>query len=96
MQRTYERTYEPLLVAIRREVGSIIARLHRVDFGKALDGVPPGMGGASAYMKELVDKLSFVHKEVLSKYNIGEVAQEWSVQHLATRYFGCSLCYVTA
>lgn len=79
MQRTNERIYEPLLVAIRRETSSIVARLHRIDFGKALDDVAPGMGGPSAYMKELVDKLSFVRKEVLSKYNIGEITQEWSV-----------------
>jgi hypothetical protein len=72
-----ERTYDPLLVAIRREIGSVIARLHRVDFGKTLDNIPPGMGGASAYMKELVEKLSFVRKEVLRRYNIGDITQEW-------------------
>ncbi|KAF8584833.1 hypothetical protein K439DRAFT_1646830 [Ramaria rubella] len=78
IQRTFEHTYEPLLVAIRREASSIIARLHRVDFGKTLDDSPPGMGGASTYMKELVDKLSFVRKEVLSKYSLGEITQEWT------------------
>ncbi|KAF8510569.1 Golgi transport complex subunit 5-domain-containing protein [Hysterangium stoloniferum] len=79
IQRTCERTYNPLLVAIRREIGSIIARLHRVDFGKTLDNILPGMGGASAYMKELVEKLSFVRKEVLNRYNIGEITQEWTI-----------------
>lgn len=79
IQHTCERTYEPLLMAIRREISSIIARLHRVDFGKALDDLPHGMGGASVYMKELVDKLSFIRKEVLSRYSIGEITQEWWV-----------------
>ncbi|KAF8512431.1 Golgi transport complex subunit 5-domain-containing protein, partial [Gautieria morchelliformis] len=80
MQHTCERTYEPLLMAIRREISSIIARLHRVDFGKALDDLPPGMGGASVYMKELVDKLTFIRKEVLSRYTIGDITQEWTTQ----------------
>lgn len=66
-------------MAIRREVSSIISRLHRVDFGKTLDNLPPSMGGASAYMKELVDKLTFVRKEILSRYTLGDVTQEWSV-----------------
>jgi len=70
-------------VAIRREIGATIARLHRVDFGKTLDDIPPGMGGASVYMKDLGEKLSFIRKEVLSRYVIGEVTQEW----LASGFF---------
>lgn len=72
-----ERTWEPLLAAVRREIGSIIARLHRIDFSKTLDDIPPGMGGPSVYMKELVEKLSFIRKEVLNRYSIGDTTQDW-------------------
>ncbi|KAK7472882.1 hypothetical protein VKT23_000990 [Stygiomarasmius scandens] len=72
----YERLVEPLLTAIRRELGSIIARLHRTDFGKTLDPMG-GMGGSSFYMKDLVDKLSFIKNEVLNKFMVGEDVQKW-------------------
>ncbi|GJJ06135.1 hypothetical protein Clacol_000324 [Clathrus columnatus] len=82
IQHLCERTYEPLLLAIRREISSIIARVHRVDFGKLLETASPGMGGATAYMKELVEKLSFIRKEILNRFNLGEVSNEWTV-HIA-------------
>ncbi|KAL1748610.1 Golgi transport complex subunit 5-domain-containing protein [Schizophyllum fasciatum] len=68
MQRAYERVVDPLLAAIRREVAAIIARVHRFDFGRAQD--PMSSGGASLYMKDLVEKLAFVKGEVLSKFNV--------------------------
>lgn len=37
----------------------------------------PGMGGSSAYLKELADKLLFVRTEILGRYNVGELGQEW-------------------
>jgi conserved oligomeric Golgi complex subunit 5 len=67
---------DPLLTAIRRELGSIIARLHRMDFGKSVDPMA-GMGGSSFYMKDLVDKLSFIKNEILSKFVVGEDGQKW-------------------
>jgi len=76
VKAAYERLVEPLLTAIRRELGSIIARLHRTDFGKTLDPMG-GMGGSSFYMKDLVDKLSFIKNEVLNKFLVGEDAQKW-------------------
>jgi hypothetical protein len=64
-----------LLAAIRRELGAIIARLHRLDFGKSQD---IGMGGGpSLYMKDLVEKLAFIKKEVLSKFNVGDAGRKW-------------------
>jgi hypothetical protein len=37
-----------------------------------------GMGGGSSiYMKELVEKLSFIKSEILSKFNIGEAGRAW-------------------
>ncbi|KAL1665907.1 Golgi transport complex subunit 5-domain-containing protein [Schizophyllum commune] len=68
MKRTYERVVDPLLAAIRRELAAIIARVHRFDFGRAQD--PMSGGGASFYMKDLVEKLAFVKGEILSKFNV--------------------------
>jgi hypothetical protein len=39
-----------------------------------------GMSGASFYMKDLVDKLSFIKVEILSKFNVGEAGREWWVE----------------
>ncbi|KAF5370568.1 hypothetical protein D9758_002084 [Tetrapyrgos nigripes] len=76
VRNTYERLVDPLLTAIRRELGSIIARLHRMDFGKSLDSMA-GMGGSSFYMKDLVEKLTFIKNEVLTKFAVGEDGQKW-------------------
>lgn len=66
--------------AIRRDLGLILSRMHRVDFSKSFEAVPPGMGGgASSYMKELTAKLGFLRNEVFSKFGVGEVVQDWSV-----------------
>jgi len=70
----FDHLVDPMLVAIRRELSAIIARLHRIDFGKSAD---PMMGGASLYMKDLAEKLSFIKSEILSKYNIAETGRTW-------------------
>lgn len=57
----------------------IVARVHRIDFG-GMDGTSQGMGGSSLFLKELAEKLSYVRREVLSKYNVGELGQEWSAE----------------
>ncbi len=67
----FEKISEPLLLAIRRDLSAIVTRLHRVDFTK------PGIGGPSAYMKDLVDKLGFVRNEVLSRFQVGELGRTW-------------------
>lgn len=72
----YECVVDPLLTAIRRELGAIVARLHRIDFGKSVDRAG-GMGGPSFYMKDLVDKLSFIKTEVLSKYSVEGESHTW-------------------
>jgi conserved oligomeric Golgi complex subunit 5 len=71
-----------LLSAIRRELGAIIAFLHRIDFGKTQNQNPmSGMdGGPSAYMKDLVEKLAFVKSEILSKFSVGDDEKEWFVR----------------
>jgi hypothetical protein len=74
----FDRLVEPLLTAIRRELGAIIARLHRIDFGKPFDPMS-GMGGTSLYMKDLIEKLSFIKLEVLSQLNVADAGREWYV-----------------
>ncbi|KAJ3847965.1 Golgi transport complex subunit 5-domain-containing protein [Lentinula lateritia] len=73
---TYEHIVDPLLNAIRRELGAIIARLHRNDFGKSSDRAA-GMGGPSFYMKDLVDKLSYIKMEVLSRFLVEGDNHKW-------------------
>ncbi|KAF7782447.1 hypothetical protein Agabi119p4_1823 [Agaricus bisporus var. burnettii] len=73
----YERLTDPLLSAIRRDLGAIIANLHRIDFGKSVDPLA-GMGRSSLYTKELTEKLGFFKSEVLSQYDIGDVSKSWS------------------
>jgi hypothetical protein len=34
-------------------------------------------GGASMYMRDLVDKLAFVRTEILANFNIGEARRTW-------------------
>lgn len=76
MHLAYERLVDPVLTAIRRELGAIIARLHRIDFGKSVDAMA-GMGGSSFYMKDLVEKMSFFKTEILTKFNVGDDGRAW-------------------
>ena len=78
VRQTYEKIIDPLLAAIRRELSAIIAKVHKVDLSKAPDP-SAGLGGASVYMKDLVEKLTFIKTEVLAKFNIGETSREWCV-----------------
>jgi hypothetical protein len=79
MHHTYQGIIDPLLTAIRRELAAIISRLHRVDFSKSMDPMAGMGGGPSLYMKDLVEKLGFVKREVLAKFNVGENGGTWSV-----------------
>ncbi|KAJ7124926.1 Golgi transport complex subunit 5-domain-containing protein [Mycena epipterygia] len=78
INQAYQRLVDPVLIAIRRELGAIIAKLHRIDFSKPADPMA-GMSGASFYMKDLVDKLSFIKAEILSKFSVGEAGREWVI-----------------
>ncbi|KAF8054168.1 Golgi transport complex subunit 5-domain-containing protein [Lyophyllum atratum] len=76
MSQAYDNLVEPLMTAIRRELSAIIVKLHRIDFGKAVDPMSD-MGGSSFYMKDLVEKLSFIKTEVLNKFSLGEAGRAW-------------------
>lgn len=77
----YTRYSEALLVAIRREFSAIVCRLHRVDYSKLADPMSEGGmgGGSSPYMKDLMDKMTFVRVEILAPYNVGPLKKDWSV-----------------
>ena len=63
-------------------MASILSRLHRVDFGKTLEDPMSSIGGgASLYMKDLVERLSFIKTEILALYDsIGaDERREWYV-----------------
>jgi conserved oligomeric Golgi complex subunit 5 len=77
LRASYLRIAGPLLNAIRLDISAIISRLHRVDWSGDADAMARGMGGPSPYSKELADKLTFIRTEILSKYNVGELGQEW-------------------
>ncbi|KAF7315340.1 ACT domain-containing protein [Mycena indigotica] len=69
----YDDIVKPVSQAIQRELGAIIARIHRLNLAKAT-----GTGGASLYMKDLVEKLGFIKTEILSKYNLADAGREWT------------------
>ncbi|KAH6914164.1 Golgi transport complex subunit 5-domain-containing protein [Coprinopsis sp. MPI-PUGE-AT-0042] len=77
LQRTkalYQEILEPMQNAVQREIGAILVKVHRIDFGQT--GTMPG--GASLCMRELTDKLGFIKSEILNEYNIGEVGAAWA------------------
>jgi len=76
IRRAYDSLVEPVMTMIRRELGAIIAKLHRMDLGNNLDP-DSNIGRSSSYMKDLADKLSFIKSEILSKYNLGESGYAW-------------------
>lgn len=72
---TYDSIVDPLLSAIRRELASIVSRLHRVDLQKAMDPMA-GMAGPSLYMKDLADKLNYVKTQIFTNFT-SDAAQSW-------------------
>ncbi|KZT57143.1 hypothetical protein CALCODRAFT_483362 [Calocera cornea HHB12733] len=77
IQAAYQRAAEPLLSAVRRETAAIIARLHRVDYGKPFEAT---VGGASSvYMDDLLGKLNLVRTEIFPRFDIGELRNEWVI-----------------
>jgi hypothetical protein len=75
LRNTYDYIVDPLLTAIRRELASIVSRLHRVDLQKTPDPMA-GMAGSSLYMKDLTDKLNYVKTQIFVNFAI-EVTQSW-------------------
>ncbi|KAG1776989.1 Golgi transport complex subunit 5-domain-containing protein [Suillus placidus] len=72
---TYDSIVDPLLMAIRRELASIVSRLHRVDLQKAMDPMA-GMAGPSLYMKDLADKLNYVKTQIFTNFT-SDATQSW-------------------
>ncbi|KAF9008002.1 Golgi transport complex subunit 5-domain-containing protein [Cyathus striatus] len=78
VSRAYEQLTDPLASAIRRELGAIIAKVHRIDFGQSLDP-RSGISGASSPIKELTERLGFIKTELLDRYSIGDLCDEWKL-----------------
>jgi conserved oligomeric Golgi complex subunit 5 len=78
MVASYARIVSPILAAIKSESSAIIAKLHR-ESARTADPLSD-MGGSSAYVKELTEKLAFVKGEILSRLPIEDVAREWFVR----------------
>ncbi|GAA5884930.1 hypothetical protein JCM3774_004581, partial [Rhodotorula dairenensis] len=83
---TYVAIVNPLILAIRREFSSLLARMHRTNYAAdttatAAAGGAPAIeaGGASAYMTDLTDKLLLVKEEILGAYRVGELARDWAL-----------------
>lgn len=83
INRAFNQVVDPLLSAIRRELGAIIAKLHRIDFSDNADPTTSMGGGASPYIKDLSEKLNYVKSEVLPLFNITQVTQDWWVSRYA-------------
>ncbi|KAF8556095.1 hypothetical protein OG21DRAFT_1506874 [Imleria badia] len=71
----YDQIVDPLQSAIKKELASIVSRLHRLDLQKAIDPMS-GMSGTSLYMKDLVDKLNFIKTGLLSNF-APEIVRPW-------------------
>ena len=83
MQEQYEKVVDPVLSAVKRDCGAILATLHRLDFGKS--GPAIGGGGASIYMEELAAKMNFVKQEILERYAGMDVVRQWCVSAAISR-----------
>lgn len=91
--KVYTRATDSLTAAFRREIGNIIARMHRVDFSKPVDPMSmAGGGGGSPYIKDLADKLTFIRLELLNRMSLGDFMKEWYVPSFLTLnpYLCCS------
>lgn len=77
MREQYTRVVDPVLSAVKRDCGAILATLHRLDFGKS--GPAIGGGGASVYMEELAAKMNFMKQEILERYAGMDVVRQWCV-----------------
>ncbi|KAI0789088.1 hypothetical protein C8Q75DRAFT_807200, partial [Abortiporus biennis] len=77
--RTFDTLVDPLLSSIRRELGAIVAKLHRMDFSDNADASPAMGGGASPYMKDLAEKLNYIKSEIFILFNMPEIVQEWTI-----------------
>ena len=74
MNGIFDDIITPLLAAIRRELGAIVAKIHQSDITSS---DPMSMGTSSPYLKELIEKLEFVKKEVLARFNVEGASREW-------------------
>ena len=83
MREQYEKVVDPVLSAIKRDCGAILATLHRLDFGK--NGPTIGGGGASVYMEELAAKMNFVKQEILEWYAGMDMVRQWCVSGVISR-----------
>jgi len=79
IKRAFDQIVDPLLSAVRRELGAIIAKLHRIDLSDSADPNAAMGGGASSYMKDLSEKLGYIKSEVFVLFNIPELVQEWTI-----------------
>ncbi|SCZ88359.1 BZ3500_MvSof-1268-A1-R1_Chr10-2g02931 [Microbotryum saponariae] len=78
IRHVYLNISKPLIMAIRREFSTILARMHRTDYSKSNEeGTAPN--SQSAYMTDLTDKLSLVRDEILGTYRVGDLAKEWAL-----------------
>ncbi|ORX36009.1 Golgi transport complex subunit 5-domain-containing protein [Kockovaella imperatae] len=71
----YEKSYKGILAAldivIKREMSSILSRLHKVDFAKPVEHM-----GGNAYMEDLIDKIAFIKGELLGRMSLGDAMRE--------------------
>lgn len=84
LEAAYKRVTDALDSAIRKEVTSILGRMHRIDWRRELD---PMTG--SAYMSDLVSKLGFLRNEVLGRLALGAALRAWVLElaRFVTRAF---------
>lgn len=75
MNDLFDGIVNPLLAAIKRELGAIVAKIHQSNSVPPPD--PMSMGASSPYLKELIEKLEFVTREVLARFDVEGASREW-------------------
>jgi conserved oligomeric Golgi complex subunit 5 len=76
---TFESITQPIMSGLRRDLGAIISRMHKLDFGKGLDE-SISIDGTNMYMKNLSERLVFIRNDVLLPINTGDTNKERYVQ----------------
>lgn len=67
-----DRVVDPLLASMKRELGAIVAKIHSAS-------PPVEMGGSSAYVQEIVEKLNFIKREVFARFRVEDASREWTI-----------------
>ncbi|GAA5988884.1 hypothetical protein JCM5350_000996 [Sporobolomyces pararoseus] len=79
LKTSYLGIVSPLIMSIRREFSTILARMHKIDYSSSSSGAgESGSGTSSQYLLELSSKLNLIKSEILIHYRVGSgLIKDW-------------------